>query len=143
MDEELKKIKKIYGEEMAHLCRNLFPSILEHEDMLLEILNKNIAPSRSFASDIIENNLYNDFQKWIYSVVHKEKKDLVETNKTPYELMNEAGYILYECHNEEDIEAFRKYYAPGEELCTFKGRRLERCYVFFAVKKNVDEIKRE
>ena len=31
----------------------------------------------------------------------------------------------------------------GEELCTFNGGRLNSCYVFFAVKKNVNEIKRE
>ena len=55
----------------------------------------------------------------------------------------EAGYVLVECYNEEDIQKFRKYYAPGEELCTFKGGRLNSCRVFFAVKKNVLDIKRE
>jgi hypothetical protein len=57
--------------------------------------------------------------------------------------MKEAGYTLYECQSEEDIETFRKYYRQEEELCTFNGGRLNRCFVFFAVKDNVSEIKRE
>lgn len=40
MVEELKQIKKIYGEEMMHLCRSLFPTILEHEGVLLHILKE-------------------------------------------------------------------------------------------------------
>ena len=58
-------------------------------------------------------------------------------------MLSEAGYDLYECKCEEDIQSFKKYYAKGEELCTFKGGRLKRCHVFFAVKKNVSDIKRE
>ena len=57
--------------------------------------------------------------------------------------MNEAGYNLFECTTEEEIQRFRKYYAKGEELCTFNGNRLKTNRVFFAVKKNVDEIIRE
>ena len=57
--------------------------------------------------------------------------------------MKLAGYTLYECHTEEEIQSFKKYYAPDEALCTFKGNRLDTCIVFFAVKDNVDEIKRE
>ena len=36
---ELKKIKKLYGEKFMHLCRELFPTILEKEGALTEILN--------------------------------------------------------------------------------------------------------
>ena len=44
----------------------------------------------------------------------------------------------------EDIQKFKKYYAIGEELCTFSGGRLNNCYVFFAVKKNISwfQVKR-
>ncbi len=143
MNNELKEIKKLYGEEMMHMCRELFPSILEEEGKLLSILKATIAPTHSFALDIKENNLYTDFKDWIYDLAYSEEGKLFETDKTPSELMEEAGYTLYECHSEEDIQSFEKYYAKGEELCTFNGGRLERCHVFFAVKKNVDEIKRE
>lgn len=35
-----------------------------------------------------------------------------------------------------------KYYEPNEMLCSFKADRLEDHYVFFAIKKDVDLIKR-
>ena len=144
MNNELKQIKKIYGEEMMHLCREMFPSILEKEGLLLSILENNLAPTHSFPSDIKEHYLYEEFKDWIYRFVDVEKKDIVVTEKTPFQLMDEAGYTLYECKTEEDIQSFRKYYADGEVLCTiYNGGRLNRCHVFFAVKKNVDEIKRE
>ncbi len=144
MTEELKQIKKIYGEDMAHLCRTLFPTILEHEGTLLRILLDNLAPTHSFAKDLRDKDLYDEFKSWIYSFYREEKQALKETDKTPFELMEEAGYTLYECHTEEEIQSFKKYYAPGEVICTiYMGGRLNRCHVFFAVKKNVDEIKRE
>lgn len=144
MNKELNQIKKIYGEEMMHLCRELFPSLLEQEGVLLNILKSNIAPTRSFASDIKENCLYDEFKSFVYSFIDVEEENNVITDKTPFELMDEVGYKLYECKSEEDIQSFRKYYEPSEVLCTINnGGRLERCHVFFAVKKNVDQIKRK
>ena len=141
---ELNRIKKIYGEEMMRLCRELFPRILEKEGLLLSILERNLAPTHSFASDIREKELEEEFKNWIYSFIDVEKGKKSITNKSPFELMDEAGYTLYECKSEEDIQEFRKYYKSNEVLCTiYNEGRLNRCYVFFAVKKNVDEIKRE
>ena len=68
---------------------------------------------------------------------------MINTNKSPYELLDEAGYILYECKTNKDIQKFKKYYKSEEELCTFNDNRLKTNYVFFAVKKNVSSIKRE
>ena len=144
MNKELNQIKKIYGEEMMHICRDLFPSLIENEGLLLSILKNNVAPTRSLASDIKEYCLYSEFKSFIYSFVDVENECELVTNKTPFELMDEAGYTLYECKCEEDIQSFRKYYQTNEVLCTItQGRRLERNYVFFAVKKNVDMIKRK
>ncbi len=144
MGYDLKQIKKIYGEEMMHLCRELFPSLLEKEGLLLSILEQNLAATRFLAKDVKDNHLYEEFKNWIFSFIDVEKNKEVITNKIPSQLMDEAGYILYECKTEEDIQSFKKYYKPGEVLCTISnGGRLRRCYVFFAVKKNVDEIRRE
>ncbi len=144
MNSELKKIKKIYGERMMHLCRTLFPTILEHEGLLLSVLTDNIAPSHSIADAIIDGCWEERFKDWVYSFVDIERADLVVTDKTPSELMEIAGYTLYECYTEEDIQSFRKYYAENEVICTItNGDRLKRCYVFFAVKKNVDNIHRK
>ena len=143
MTEELKQIKKIYGEETMHLCRDLFPDILECKWLLYSILTLTFAPTHSLAKDIKEKGLQDEFKKWIYSFTDKKSETITEKDKNPFELMDEAGYTLYECKTEKDIQKFKKYYAPGEKICTFNGGRLENCYVFFAVKKDVDEIKRE
>ena len=145
IEKELKKIKKMYGEDFMHLCRTLFPTILEQEDLLYNILLQNFAGnSRTLYEDIMSNGLEEKFKNFIFSRFDVEKREKqMAPSKTPYELLDEAGYDLYECHSEEEIQRFRKYYEPNEELCTFNGGRLNRCVVFFAVKKNVDEIKRE
>ena len=143
-NEDLKQIKKIYGEEMMHLCRSLFSTILEQPGLLYSLLEKNIAPTRNFAFDIKENSLQEAFKNYIYSFINV-KQEFVSTTKTPFELLKEKGYTLYECHNESEIQKFGKYYQAGEQLCTFKPyeNRNERCHVFFAVKDNVDEIIRK
>lgn len=142
---ELNKIKKLYGEKFMHLCRNLFPTLLEQEGLLTKVLKSSFATnSRKLYEDITNSKLEENFKNYIYSKINveKEKPEMVE-EKTPYQLLDENGYDLYECNSEEDIQSFKKYYKPGEELCTFRGGRLERCVVFWAVKKNAEEIKRE
>ena len=161
--DDLKLIKKHYGEKMSHLCRDLFPTILETEGLLWKILTSKFAYNKILYEDFELFNATNDFKELIYSEYNPEKEEVKEKiTKTPQELLDEAGYDFYECNSEDDIQQFRKYYYKdkddlknqyinsnelpsyiGEELCTFGGKRLDRCHVFFAVKKNVDEIKRE
>ena len=126
---------------MSHLCRDLFSTILETPGLLFHTMSKKFAYSKLIYEDI--NNHISEFKAIIYNEIDTKKEVKENNDKTPQELLDEAGYILYECHSEEDIQKFKKYYAPKEELCTFRGGRLESCHVFFAVKKNVDEIKRE
>ena len=143
MNEDLKIIKDKYGEKMMHLCRALFSTLLEYEGLLSELLLENFAPSRFLYEDIIKSNSVENFKNCIYSLYDVEQKQKVQLNKTPSELLSEVGYDLYECKTEEDIQKFKRYYYHGEELCTFKTRRLDSNHVFFAIKKNVSEIKRE
>ena len=135
-------IKKYYGEEMMHLCKKLFPTILEEEGKLFSILSEHFAYNKFLYEDIISQDMIISFTNFIYSFAGIDITDVI-TDKNPFELMEEAGYILYECKTEEEINSFKKYYKNGEELCTFDSDRLEECYVFFAVKKDVDNIKRE
>ena len=143
MEKDLKVIKKKYGESMMHLCRTYFPTLLEQEGLLPLLLHNNFKESRSLAKDIIDNSLEEEFKNFIYNLVVVENNNVEKIDKTPEELLKEVGYKLYQCHTEEEIQAFKRYYSPGEELCTFRGGRLNRCHVFFAVKENVDEIRRE
>ena len=142
---ELNRIKKLYGEKFMHFCRSIFPTLLEQKGLLTEVLKSSFATnSRTLYDDIVNNDLEEEFKNYIYSKidVEKEKPEIIG-EKTPYQLLDENGYNLYECNSEEEIQSFKKYYKSGEELCTFRGNRLNRCVVFFAVKKNVEEIKRE
>lgn len=143
MIDDLKVIRKKYGEKMYHFCRESFPTLLEEPGKLSKLLSDNFHESHSLFDDIVANGKESEFKNFIYSLVDVENNNELVQIKTPEELMSEAGYVLVECYNEKDIQKFRKYYAPGEELCTFNGGRLNRCRVFFAVKKNVLDIKRE
>ena len=142
MNKDLKIIKKKYGENMMHLCRKLFPTILEKEGILSQVILDSFEASHELYNDLISNNLVVAFENYIYERLDYKTDKIVKITKTPKELLSEAEYDLYECHTEDEIQAFKKYYSPGEELCTFRGGRLENCYVFFAVKKNIEEIKR-
>ena len=142
MNKDLKIIKKKYGENMMHLCRELFSTILEKEGILSQVILDSFEVSHELYNDLISNNLVVAFENYIYERLDYKTDKIVKITKTPKELLSEAGYDLYECHTEGEIQAFKKYYSPGEELCTFRGGRLENCYVFFAVKKNIEEIKR-
>ncbi len=142
MNKDLKIIKKKYGENMMHLCRKLFPTILEKEGILSQVILDSFEASHELYNDLISNNLVVAFENYIYERLDYKTDKIVKITKTPKELLSEAEYDLYECHTEDEIQAFKKYYSPGEELCTFGGGRLENCYVFFAVKKNIEEIKR-
>jgi hypothetical protein len=140
--DDLKYIKKFYGENFAHLCRTLFPTLLEQEGLLSSIISKKFAPTHSLYDEVVK--VKGSFKNYIYSFVDYEKGEINKTSQNPKELMDKAGYILYdECKTEDEIQSFREYYAPNEELCTFWGGRLNDCRVWFAVKKDVDNIKRE
>ena len=143
ISKDLLKIKKRYGEKMSHLCRVLFPNLLEKEGLLPKLLLEHFNPNHELYQDLLNSNLTVEFRNYIYSLLDIKDNKQIPVLKTPTELLDEAGYILYECKCEEDIQSFRKYYKKEEELCTFKERRLAKCYVFFAVKKDVSNIKRE
>ena len=142
MQGDLKRIKKRYGEKMAHLCRELFPTLLETDGLLYELISSKFAPNKFLYEDIIEQDKVEEFKDFIYSLYNVEERKII-TYKNPFELLREANYTLYECKTNEEILEFKKYYAPWEELCTFRDNRLKRNYVFFAVKDGADKLNRE
>ena len=148
IDKELELIKLKYGEEMMRFCRTYYPTTLETEGKLFTILSKKFDFSKTLFKDISNANKLKEFKNYIDYFANENNtldgtKEVSNIKATARELLDKKGYILYECKTEEDIQSFKKYYAKDEELCTFNGGRLDRCLVFFAVKKNVDEIKRE
>lgn len=140
---DLDIIKEKYGENMGHLCCKLFSTILESDGTLSTLLLKHFMSSRFLYEDIVNNDKIADFKDYIHSLQKKCEITYLDVLKKPSELLDEAGYILYECKTEEEMNSFMKYYSPDEVLCSFNSNRLDEAYVFFAVKKNVDSIKRE
>ncbi len=143
MKNELKIIKKLYGEDMAHYCKETFATILDKPGVLLNILTSNFNPNHNLYKDLENGEYLKPFKIFIYSKFEQPTKSVSEILEPPEVLMRRVGYQLYECHTEEEIQSFKEYYAPGEALCTFNGGRLNRCRVFFAVKQNATEIKRK
>ena len=143
MNSDLKILKKKYGENFSKLCRNLFPSILEEEGTLVSIITSLFKESHFLYDDLIKYNMVYSFQKLVMNEYGKKTNSVIDTGKSPYELFKEQGYTLKECLTNEEILSYKKYYAKGEELCTFNGNRLKTNRVFFAVKDNALEIKRK
>ena len=139
---DLRMIKEKYGEKMMHLCREAFPTLLDTEGLLFNILSSTFAYSKNLRDDLVYSFQVEQFIRYIYSKYH-ETYHGVYTGMPPAELLREAGYTLYECHNRKELDEFRKYYQKKEELCTFGVDRLKTHHVFFIVKDNVDEIHRK
>ena len=147
---DLRFIKKHYGEKFAHLCRSLFPTIMEIEGLLKRIISENFGQTRSLYEDLINNDIkFERFKTFvntcaIYDIEQaKPKIEKTTEENNPVKLFEKAGYILYpECKKVKDIEKFKKYYADKEIICTFddvKGR-LSAFRIWFAVKKDADKI---
>ena len=144
MINDLINIKEKYGERMMHLCRKNFSTILENEGLLFYLMGSHFAYSRFLYEDIINNSLEDRFRNYIYSLL-EPVRELPIVSESPKELFSMAGYDLYECNTVLEVNSFSKYYSVGEGLCTFRNiiDRLDKCYVFFAVRKDVATIKRE
>ena len=144
--DDLKRIKKDYGENMSHMCRELFSTILEKPGLLYYIMSTHFPKSKYLYDDIIAESKKYEFKNFIYFLYDEMVglNEQQEVNKTVRELLQEKGYTLYECKTNEDIQKFRKFYADGEALCTFRDlNRINNHYIFFIVKDNVEEIKRK
>ncbi len=122
-------IKRQNGEAFAKAILHYDASLFEMDDLprIVKFAGRNALPILGTLKQIKEGAFSND------------KKRL----KSPYELLAEAGYDAYYADTLEKQNAIQKYFAPGEELCTFRdSNRFKNFYIIHAVKKNVDEIKR-
>ena len=53
MIDDLKVIRKKYGEKMYHFCRESFPTLLEEPGKLSKLLSDNFHESHSLFDDIV------------------------------------------------------------------------------------------
>ena len=66
MVNDLKIIKKKYGEKFSKLCRDLFPSIIE-ENKLYEVLSSLFYENHFLYDDIIHNDMVLEFPQFFLS----------------------------------------------------------------------------
>ena len=70
-----------------HLCRTLFPTILERNGVLFSILSSKFFPSRCLYDDIVKNDKVEEFKNFIYFYSHEEVDEKEKVDKTPRELL--------------------------------------------------------
>ncbi len=134
-EEMYKQIKKQNGEQFARVLR---------QNVLLDIPNlKHILEFAGTDSADAENLV--PVLKEIREKSRKADKTgkQEEEIKDPIELLSEAGYDAFIVKNARQKNSIKKYYCPGEELCTFGDpNRHEKFHIIHAAKKNVKDIKR-
>ncbi len=128
-DEVFKKLKKQNGEEVAKVIRDAVLSDVPNIVHILEFAGHNAADVRALVPVIRE----------IYKTQNRSE---YWTQKKPLELLSDAGYDAFVVKTEEQKDSIKKYYRPGEELCTFRDpTRHEDYYIIHAVKRGADKIK--
>ena len=121
-------IKKQNGEKFAQTIRARDNGIFEVPDIVerLRFAGRDAEPLLPYLSSLKDIKIQEQ-----------------AVTKTPYELLDEAGYNAYYADTLEKQNAIRPYFAIGEELCTFQDpSRYQHYYIIHAIKKNVDQIKR-
>ncbi len=124
-----KQIKKQNGEAVAKVLRS---------EVLLDI--PNLAHILEFAG----NNPYKI--KALAPVIREiyKNKNTAEyhTDKSPLALLDEAGYDAFVVTTQQQKNSIKKYYRPGEEICTLSDpERHINYHVIHAIKRGADKIK--
>ncbi|MBR5129614.1 MAG: leucine-rich repeat protein [Alphaproteobacteria bacterium] len=149
MADMFKKIKKQNGERFAKAIRAYDNGIfdIENLDQIVKYAGREAEPIMDYLISL----------KGVEIAEHT-------VSKTPLQLLDEAGYDAYYADTLEKQNAISKYYADeetlrdlatqgrisrqyasnGEGLCTFRDpHRFEKYYIINAVRKDVDDIRRE
>lgn len=137
-------IKKVYGEHIARLCRQIVPELFEEPTLVPRLLSFCFAPHPELYQDMLTLGKYN-IRNYMYSRLDR-KEELFESPKSARELLADVGYKLFVCTRPEDISYFKSCYDPDELLCTFTDgveNRFKDAYYFFLAKENAFSLKRE
>lgn len=134
LTKEEQKIKKVFGEDMLKLCRDLELTGLteqvksfnydEIENLLFDILSTSFAPSNCLCDVLSNSENREKFKAFVYTKVGErgyqlgaEDKEDETTVSKEYsiedvaKMFDAAGYFLFpECKTEAEVQAFRQYY---------------------------------
>lgn len=122
-----KKIKEHRGERFAKKLRHEGLLDIPNIEHILELAN---------LEDL------DDLTPVIRSIYKTKSVSEYETGKNPIQLLNEAGYDAFVVNTEQQKNSIKKYFRPGEQLCTFNDPyRHIQYYMIHAVKRGADKIK--
>lgn len=127
-DEVFKKLKKQNGEGVAKIIREAVLLNIPDIVHMLEFAGSNPNEVKLLVPVIREMN-------------QEKPENIVKTDKDPLQLLKEAGYDAFVVKTEEQKNSIKKYYRPGEEICTFRDRnRHITNYIIHAVKHDAENI---
>lgn len=123
------QIKEQNGERFAQYIRKENPAVFDVPNIVF-ILKY----AGTDASMIIE----------YLSALVKRPEIKPQDSANPLDLLDKAGYNAIVVDTLEKQNAIKKYFSEKEKLCTFDDdKRYIKNFIVHAIKKNVDEIKRE
>lgn len=126
------KIKKQNGEGFAKVIRDFHNGIFEIPEV------DKIVKHAGNAAEDAEKQL-----KYLISLLSQESVKPV-AKQDPFVLLDTAGYNAFYADTLEKQNSIKKYFAPSEELCTFRDtQRFMNYFIINCVKKNVDQIIRK
>ena len=123
------KIKKQNGERFAKAIRNYDNGIFDVPD-----IDKIVKYAGHDAEPIMQ---------YLISLKNIQIQEQ-SVHMDPIKLLDMAGYDAYVADTLEKQNAIKKYYASGEEICTFDDpHRFENYFIINAVRKDVEKIQRD
>lgn len=134
MDKMYKKLKKLKGERFARTLR-------DHHNGLLEIPGIDRVVRHAGREDA------DPLLPYLMSLLAANDNTPPGPDsepEDPFVLLDRAGYEAFTADTLDKQNSIKGYFKPGELLCTFNDKsRYERYYIVHAVKKDVDQIRRE
>ena len=128
-DKIYKQLKKQNGEGVARVMRDAVLLDVPNIVHILEFAGNNPDEVKQLVPVIRE----------IYKT---QQESQYHTDKNPLELLNNAGYDAFVVKTEKQKNSIKKYFRPGEELCTFRDPvRYKNYYMIHAVKRGAENIK--
>ena len=94
---------------MMHLCRMLFPTLLEKEGLLWKIISEKFAYSKLLHDDIINYHMEEEFKDLIYGEVNVENNNELTVTKTPKELLDEAFICTFDSFSLSVVKKYHTY----------------------------------
>lgn len=131
-DKIYKKLKKQNGEKFAKQLRNFHNGILEipELDILLRYAGREARPLLPYLMHLL--------------AVNDDNTASEQVPGDPFVLLDEAGYKAFHANTLEKQNSIKGYFQERELLCTFNdSSRYKNYHIVHAIKKDVDQIKRE